>query len=84
MSTDPIRSRITQPGQRFIDEPVHVNPTRSSLISAAVSVAFGGKPPESIQVGHERVELRWMVPDGNGGMRPKYPGRDKDHEKKEN
>jgi hypothetical protein len=29
--------------------------------------------PQKLLLGHERTQLRWMEPDGNGGLMPKAP-----------
>lgn len=84
MSTEPtLRTKVTKDGQRFVDEPIQIQPKASAMpsqIGVAVAKAFGEerpKLPEPVTVGHERVELRWIKPDGKGGLVPKYPNREK-------
>jgi hypothetical protein len=55
-------------GDPYVDEPIVAMPKR---LSTAVAVAFRHRAPKPITVGHERVMLRWMKPDGNGGLVPR-------------
>ena len=69
MSTDkPLRTAIRKDGQPYFDEPIYVRPKRISLIEKSVAYAFKRPLPQPIKVGHERIELRWMKPDGKGGL----------------
>lgn len=45
-------------GQQFVDEPV-------------IEHILGGVKPISRFAGFRRVPLRWMKPDGKGGLEPK-------------
>jgi hypothetical protein len=68
--------KLTKDGQSYYDEPVYAIPKRETrdLIRDAVESAFGGpgyRPRKPIVVGHERVRLRWMKPDGKGGLVPR-------------
>jgi hypothetical protein len=60
---------IVNKEQTFFDEPVYVTirPERSSLLAAAVSACF----PSKFVGCYERVQLRWLKPDGKGGLVPK-------------
>lgn len=64
------RTVVRDEFQPFLDEFVHDGkPVR---MAANVAAAFG-RPPLPIDdlFHYERVKLRWMEPDGAGGLRPK-------------
>lgn len=62
-------------GQDFIDEPIYALPKKEGAISRSVRAAFGDQTTVNpLLVGHERVKLRWMTPDGKGGLIPKAKG----------
>lgn len=78
---------ITSPAQRFFDEPVYVEISAAKPLALAVNQAAQQiavqqwrKPsrgpvilPVITDIDHyERVQLRWMKPDGKGGLVPKY------------
>ena len=70
MST--LKTTITKDGQRYLDEPILVQPKRQDPLERAIAEAYGKlvvRPP--ITVGHERVRLRWMTGDGKGGLKPR-------------
>lgn len=73
----PLRTRVTREGQPYVDEPIEVRPRKEAMpspIGMAVAAAFGEdkpKVPQPITVGYELVRLRWMRPDGKGGLTPK-------------
>lgn len=67
-----LKPQITRDLQRYVDEPIVVRPCRPSGVALAVAAAFGrslARPP--ITVGYERVLLRWVKPDGRGGLVPR-------------
>lgn len=67
-----IITEIRHAGQEFLDEPVFVAPKQRSELDRIFAAAFKQPPlPQPIQVGHERVRLQWMKPDGKGGLVPK-------------
>jgi len=66
-----LKERIEQAGQRYVDEPVKIEPRKRSFLEESISAAFGGREPRAIVVGHQRFHLRWMTPDGNGGLKPR-------------
>ena len=67
-----LKTVITKDGQRYVDEPVLVRPKRPSALEHSIASAFGRPTaPASIVLGHERVFLRWMKPDGRGGLVPR-------------
>ena len=78
-----LKTTITKDGQRYVDEPVLVQPKREarSRLSHAVQAAldpqgqYAERPRAPITVGHERVLLRWMKPDGKGGLVPRDGGK---------
>lgn len=79
MTSLPLKTTIERDGQRFVDEPIVVRPKqeRRSKVELAVQAALDPKgmflerPRQPIVVGHERVLLRWMTPDGKGGLKPR-------------
>jgi hypothetical protein len=73
-----IRETIEHNGQAYLDEPVYVKPKPEYVSPIAVAIAemFDRKPPEPIKVAHNRVKLRWLTPDKNGKLIPKYPNRE--------
>lgn len=74
MKTLPLKTSISHDRQSYVDEAILARPVSSpSAIECAVARAFGRvvPVPESITIGHERVRLRWMTPDGKGGLKPR-------------
>jgi len=77
--TNQLKTTIERDGQRYVDEPILVRPKpeQRSRIQNAVQAAldpqgfFAERPRAPITVGHERVLLRWMKPDGKGGLVPR-------------
>lgn len=78
-----LKTTITHDGQRYVDEPIVVHPKSEpgAWLRAAVQAAldpkgfFAERPREPIVIGHERVQLRWMTPDGHGGLKPREAKR---------
>lgn len=67
-----IQEGIVSEGQKYVDRPVVALPVLRSVLELSVSAAFGNeKPLTPIVVRHERIRLRWMKPDGKGGLVPK-------------
>lgn len=71
-----LRPKIKKDGQAYYDDPVYVAPKREQRdrLSEAVAEVYGGpgwQPKAPIIVRHERVRLRWMKPDGKGGLVPR-------------
>lgn len=65
---------INRDGQRYIDEPVTLKPIQPTCLQQSIAEAFGSAssiPRQRLVVNYERVLLRWMEPDGNGGVRPR-------------
>ena len=63
---------INKVGQKFVDDPVYINQKPETQLSASVRAAFGDfQKPKPILIRHDRVRLRWMEPDGKGGMVPR-------------
>lgn len=68
-------SEIKKAGQPYVDEPIYILPKKEGAISRSVRAAFGDQTTVNpLLVGHERVKLRWMTPDGKGGLIPKAKG----------
>jgi hypothetical protein len=61
---------IVSENQEYIDKPVYAIPKKASLISRSLSSVFNGKDnsPKPLEIGHERVKLRWLKPDANGNL----------------
>lgn len=68
-----LRPHIAREGQCRVDEPQY-STTRAIPLAHSIASAFGRGIPETVQVfeGYERTNLRWMKPDGKGGLVPKY------------
>lgn len=71
-----LKTHIAKPGQKYLDEPVYVLPKQEpfDVMKASIALALGGEMPKAkppILVRHERVTLRWMKPDGKGGLVPR-------------
>jgi hypothetical protein len=66
-----LKPTIEREGQEYVDDPVFVDPVRSTPIERSLAAAYGRKLPQPIQVGHERVRLQWMKSDGRGGLVPR-------------
>ena len=67
----PIKTNITHVGQPYVDEPCYCNPLPASQLDRHMAVIFKRKLPEPILVAYQKVNLRWMKPDGNGGLIPR-------------
>jgi hypothetical protein len=69
-------SLLPKDGDAYVDIPVghgqaaNVDVYRAKPISARVRAAFGGSL-EDITIRTQRVPLRWMRPDGKGGLVPR-------------
>ena len=66
-----LETAIRRAGQPFYDEPVMARPKRKSFLELSLMEIFGSKEKKSIVLGHERIRLRWMKPDGKGGLTQK-------------
>ena len=71
----PLRTSITSEGQRYFDEPVLVEVSKAVPLALTVNAAFSRvlPSPRIFPVIHaishyNRVPLRWMKPDGRGGL----------------
>ena len=72
-----LRVGIKHAGQRYVDEPKYLTvEPKNKIMQNAVARAFGSKPLKDIRIltHYERVQLRWMKPDGHGGLVPKLKG----------
>jgi hypothetical protein len=75
--TTPIQTAIVREGQRYYHEPIYqtMKPVAELVTPLANSIAamFGRRTPALIHevIGHECIRLRWMKPDGKGGLAPK-------------
>lgn len=66
-----IKAGISSTKQRYFDEPVFARPKNLSTIEAATAELCKRPLPRSFVVGYDRVQLRWMKPDGRGGLVPR-------------
>lgn len=68
-----LRNAIKYEGQAYYDKPVVAEPTRDEIRNSVRAALSGGKAeePQPLLLGHERVRLRWLKPDGKGGLVPK-------------
>ena len=62
-------------GQKFVDDPVYVYPRYDlcTPLTESVAAIFGtqGTLSRPLLTHYERTRLRWMRPDGNGGLIPR-------------
>ena len=76
-SPKPLRTAITHEGQPYVDEPVYVSPKPVSQLAFSVSAAFNDGQPSAdlnkkrLLVGYQMTRLKWMKPDGKGGLKPR-------------
>ena len=72
---EPLLDLVEKEGQPYVDELVYVQARRDLLtpIAIGVAAALNSKiaTPPAIKTGHTRIRLRWMEPDGKGGLCPK-------------
>ena len=71
MNNLPILTEIKD-GQPYVDEPVYntLNPKKlRKAIQQAMRVHIS--QPIKILIAYNHVKLRWMEPDGNGGLVPR-------------
>ncbi len=66
-----LKPTIKRAGQRYVDDPVVVKPKPVAPLERAMAQAFERPLPSPIQVGHERVFLRWMKPGAGGKLVPR-------------
>lgn len=65
-----LKTTIEHAGQTYVDEPVMAMP-KESMIERAVCMALKGRLRSPVLLRHERVRLRWLKPDGRGGLTPR-------------
>ena len=67
-----LKPRIVEEGQDYWDRPIYAIPKRKRPIEVGVQVALKTwRKPREVLLGHERERLRWMKPDGKGGLQPR-------------
>ena len=66
-----LKTSVKKDGQEYVDEPVCARAKRPSRITASLMAAFGEREKTDIVLGYERVRIRWMKPDGKGGLVPR-------------
>ena len=66
-----LKTTILSEGQEYLDEPVYVFPKPITQIEASMAAMYGLRLPQPKLIGHDRVRLRWMKPDGKGGLIPR-------------
>jgi hypothetical protein len=52
-------------GQKYFDEPVY---SYATIVATAVSLALRNRPHQPIATSSNRVNIRWMKPDGRGKL----------------
>jgi hypothetical protein len=79
VTTHELKTTIESTGQRYLDEPVHMEISLAKPVALAVNMAYAKVPRgpriQAVIRGishYNRVPLRWMKPDGKGGLVPKY------------
>lgn len=68
--------KLERDGQPFYDDPIYAELKKENFseIRLSVSAAFnGGHPelPKRLLLRYQRINLRWMTPDGKGGLVPR-------------
>lgn len=77
MKGSPLRTKVERVGQPYYDaeiaETILPKPEFRSQLTVHVGLLFGSQPlpPLRVVTGHERINLRWMRPDGKGGLVPR-------------
>ena len=66
--SQPMKQEGIREGQPFYDEPILARP---KALAVSVSQALRISAPAPVVIGHERVRLRWMKRDRNGGLVPR-------------
>lgn len=66
-----LRTVIAREGQPVVDEPRY-STTHALPVAHGIASAFGREIPQAVQVfeGYDSTRLRWMKPDGKGGLEP--------------
>lgn len=70
----PLRPKVEYDGQPYFDEPIYRYIKHALTdMQTAVRQVFGHHIPEPIRIleRYEHTKLRWMKPDGNGGLTPR-------------
>ena len=78
MAKDKLRTEVKNDSQRYMDQPVYARSKAelTSTIAKSISQLFhNGQDftPRKFMVGHRRVALTWVTPDGKGGTKLKHP-----------
>ncbi len=62
---------INHKGQSRVDDPIY-STTHAHPLAHGIAAAFGREIPQTVQVfeGYDSTRLRWMKPDGKGGLEP--------------
>jgi hypothetical protein len=68
-----IRTDIVFEGQAYVDEPRYQEVSSPKPLAVAIAKALHSRVPQKIEeLSHyERTRLRWMEPDGSGGLIPR-------------
>jgi hypothetical protein len=60
-----LKPTIQRQGQKYVDDPIYIDAKQVSIIESSVARAFGRRAQKRpLLVGHERVKLKWIKPDG--------------------
>lgn len=67
-----IKTVIEHDGQPYVDDPIYAHPKPVSAMEGSIGAAFNNlRKQKAIVTGYERVKLRWLKPDGKGGLIPR-------------
>ncbi len=58
----PIKLSVEKEGQRYVDELVYVYPKKQPPIEFELAELFHRALPRPIQIGYDRMPLRWVTP----------------------
>jgi hypothetical protein len=69
----PLRTAVLSDGQPYVDEPVYVEISKAKPLASEIAAMFGRAVSAQIkELSHyHHVRLRWMKPDGRGGLIPR-------------
>jgi hypothetical protein len=78
--TKHLKTEISRIGQPYVDDPVFEVVSKANTLALSIGAGLQAnfktpgvpmQPSIEQQTGHERVRLRWMKPDGQGGLVPR-------------
>lgn len=75
-----LKTEIGRIGQRYVDDPIYEVVSKANPLALSIGIGLQAQfnsqgvpmqPSIVQQTGHERVRLRWMKPNGKGGLVPR-------------